>query len=290
MNTMVRCALMTGIVAFFALPPVAAASVIKVYLMAGQSNMDGAGLVAGLQPPYSEPQPAIKFWNNATHSWAALQPGIGANTSAEFGPELSFGYAMHNALPDDDIYLIKYAVGATSLAYDWNPNGSGWCYNNFKSVASAALNTLRGSGTSPTIAGMLWMQGESDAYIGMASAYAGNLTNFIGRVRSDFATPDMPFVLGRINSYSWGTPDDNNLVRTAQMSVPAEVGHASWINTDDLPLSYAGHFNTQGQVTLGNRFAGQLAPEPGGLTLLAIGVAGIVVHASRKRSRLTDCR
>jgi hypothetical protein len=285
MKTMIRCVLIACI-AMFATPHAAKASVIKVYLMAGQSNMDGAGLVAGLQPPYSAPQPGVKFWNNKTSDWAALQPGIGANTSAEFGPELSFGYAMHTAFPDDAICLIKYAVGATSLAYDWNPNGSGWCYNNFKATANAAIDRLSAAGYSPEIAGMLWMQGESDAYIGMASVYAENLTNFIGRVRSDFAAPNMPFVIGRINTYTWGTAANNELVREAQMAVPGTVDNASWINTDDLPLSYAGHFNTQGQITLGARFASELidAPEPRSIVTMLTGLFGFLAFFRCKRA------
>ena len=259
-------ALMTGIVLFIASVPAVAEATVKVFLLAGQSNMGGAGSVALLESPYDAPQPDVNFWNNTTNSWGALQPGWG-NTSAEFGPELTFGYEINLAFPDDDIYLVKYAPSSTSLYSDWNPNGSGWCYNNFKSEANAALANLAGS--SPMVAGMIWMQGESDAINGTASAsaYEENLTNFIGQVRSDFATPDMPFVVGRINAYAWGTPENNNLVRTAQMTVPGVVGQASWFDTDDLPLSLFGHYNTQGQLTLGDRFADHIVqisePEPG---------------------------
>ena len=256
-------ALMTGIALFVASVPAVAEAAVKVFLLGGQSNMGGAGSVALLESPYDAPQPDVNFWNNTTNSWGALQPGWG-NTSAEFGPELSFGYEMNLAFPDDDIYLVKYAPSSTSLYSDWNPDGSGWCYNNFKSEANAALANLAGS--SPMVAGMIWMQGESDAINGTASAsaYEENLTNFIGQVRSDFATQDMPFVVGRINAYAWGTPENNNLVRTAQMTVPGVVGQASWFDTDDLLPLVFGHYITQGQLTLGDRFADHIVqlPEP----------------------------
>ena len=58
------------------------------------------------------------------------------------------------------------------------------------------------------------------------------------------------------------------------MTVPGQVGHASWINTDDLEWAYGGHYGTQGQIDLGIRFANQLAtipvPEPGSLSLLVV--------------------
>jgi hypothetical protein len=242
--------------------------------------MEGAGLVSEVPPPYDAPQPAVKFWDTASGTWVPLQPGVG-RTIAEFGPEVSFGYAMHNGLPGEDIYLVKYAVGATSLAYNWNPFGGG-CYNSLKSAANAALADLRADGRSPVIGGMLWMQGESDAHLGSAtaSAYATNLMNLIGKARSDFATPNMPFVLGRINAYTWGTPEDNEAVRTAQMTVPGAVGHAAWIDTDDLPLSYAGHYNTQGQIELGIRFAGQFVqtPEPSSIVILLAGLICVAAY------------
>jgi len=223
----------------FVLADVPAAAAIKVFLLAGQSNMVGYGVVADLPAPYHAPLPNVKFWDSGSSQWTALRGGFGG-TAAYFGPEVSFGYQIHRMFPKDDVYLVKYAVGGTNLAVDWNPDGSGRYYTAFKSTVSAALQNLSHAHLSPTIAGMIWMQGESDtldhAY---AAAYAANLTNFIIRVRSDLAVPNMPLVVGRIESrsqYPFGTPADNTAVRTAQATVPGRVGHASWINTDDMQV------------------------------------------------------
>ena len=44
------------------------------------------------------------------------------------------------------------------------------------------------------LAGLVWMQGESDAYFEkMVLQYETNLTNFITRVRHDFNTPQFPW-------------------------------------------------------------------------------------------------
>ena len=133
----------------------------RVYLLGGQSNMCGQGAyTSDLQAPYNAPQTAVKFWNN--NQWVALQGGFGI-TSSEFGPEVSFGYKIHSLYPKDNIYLVKYAVSSTTLAVDWNATGSGGPqYNAFKSTVQAAMQNLTAAGLSPSLAGMLWMQGESD--------------------------------------------------------------------------------------------------------------------------------
>jgi hypothetical protein len=278
----------------------------RVFLLGGQSNMAGIGAWAGTPPqagysadvpcpfPYSEPQTAVQFWNygpavqpNPTWNinvpdvgdgWVDLEPGYG-HQPGEFGPEVSFGYHLHELFPNDDIYLVKEGLTSQDLAVRWNPNG-GEIYDIFKNRVDAAMANLTAAGKSPMISGMIWMQGESDAMNhDWAVAYADNLADLITSVRSDFNVPDMPFVVGRITDYfAWGTTADNMLVRNAQMTVPGQVGHASWIDTDDLQWAYGGHYGTQGQIDLGIRFADAIAtttPEPATLALVCTGLLGL---------------
>ena len=271
----ISCSLVLVMSLVWAAVPATAAT--KVFLLAGQSNMDGRGSDSELTPPYNAVQPAVKFWNFDNAGWTSLQPGFSTMWPNGFGPEVSFGYALHNTvLPNDDIYLVKYAQNSTTLAVDWNPDGSGSSYNSFKYRVNLAMQNLTTAGLNPQIAGMIWMQGESDAYYPeYAPLYAANLTNFIASVRKDFSVPDMRFVLGRIlDSTANGTPYDNGLVRTAEETVPGQVGDAAWIDTDDLQLAYQGHYGTQGQIELGTRFANQFiqTPEPSATVLAATGV------------------
>lgn len=265
----------------FALPAPAAT---LVYLMAGQSNM--AGYESGLpSTPYNATQD-VKFWNYENNGWIDLRPGLG-DTANDIGPEVGFGYTLRALHPDDDIYLIKWGVDSTSLAGPWNPDGSGVQYNTFKNRVNTALSAL--AGQSPVIAGMIWMQGESDANdTAMANAYAANLTNLINTARSDFSAPDMPFVLGRITDLSsYGFPGVPQ-VRAAQETVPGVVGNAAWINTDDLAINPAapGHYNAQGQIDLGIRFANRLEaiPEPSTVTLALLAIVAVAGYGWHRRA------
>lgn len=277
------------VMVLFAVSPSLAAT--KVFLLGGQSNMDGWALTSALPAPYNATQPDVKFWSNG--GWVSLQGGFGTS-SAYFGPEVSFGYRIHAMLPQDTVYLIKYAAGGTTLAdpaCEWTPNGSGTVYNTFKTTANDAIQSLTNAVLSPRIAGMLWMQGESDTY-GYAAEYQANLTNLINHVRSDFATPNMPFVIGRIMSYAqypFGTPTNNAVLRTAQVTVGTQMPYVSWVNTDGLSVyPYGvvnpGHYDAQGQIGLGNLFADAIIqiPEPSGITILITGAFLLAFYAWRK--------
>ncbi len=254
------------------LPVAFARADTKIFLLGGQSNMDGQPAATNIPDPYKQPQTGVKIWDYWNGGgWGNLQAGY-TESKKQYGPEVSFGATLKKAFPHDDIYLVKYANGGTNQAVHWNPNGSGGEYNHFKSAVDAAVQNLVNAGKTPEFCGMIWLQGESDALNhSYATAYEGNLRNFISKVRADVNTPDMPFVLGRIVTY-YGPAADNTLVRTAQTTVAADTKNVAWIDTDDLSWAgaYNGHYGTQGQIILGKRFADKLllVPEPDAVVLL----------------------
>ncbi|MCD4728774.1 MAG: sialate O-acetylesterase [Pirellulales bacterium] len=263
-----------------AVAPATAAT--KVFLLGGQSNMDGRAPADDLSPPYDQPQTEVKYWSGG--GWVDLQGGFSTDISDCFGPEVSFGYALREIFPNDDVFLVEHSQGSTNLAVHWSPDGTGEHYNALKSAADAALQDLTTSGLSPAVAGMIWMQGEADAMDGnYAAAYATNLTNLIAKLRDDFAAPDARFVVGRITTY-YGTTANNTLVRLAQETVAEQVSNTAWIDTDDLSWQDGrpGHYGAEGQIELGIRFANEV-PEPSTLVLLTIGLIGLLCHAWRKR-------
>jgi hypothetical protein len=261
---------------------------LKIFLVAGQSNGDGRGNPADLLADLQSPQGVPIFHNGR---WHGLQPGLtDANHPGLFGPEITFGRDVAEALAGENVALVKYAWGGTNLAIDWNPDTPGAHYSAFLNAVQQALGNV-GPDYLPEIAGMIWMQGESDTGIlERAENYEANLTNFIQSVRTDLDAPDMPFVIGQILDYPTYTYSD--LVRAAQENVAAADRMVALVRTDDLPVipNNANHYNAAGQMELGSRFATAVltVPEPTSAgMLLSIGLAAALLagRGSRRHGR-----
>ena len=120
-----------------------AAPPLKIFLLAGQSNMEGHAHVrtiehlamqeesrplmeAMVQPdmtPKTHPRVWISSLNSQGIQSGPLTTGYGANRE-KIGPELTFGYFLHQRL-GEPILLIKTAWGGKSLHTDFRPPGAG---------------------------------------------------------------------------------------------------------------------------------------------------------------------
>jgi len=227
---------------------------VKLFFLCGQSNMVGGDKTAQLKPPYSEPLPKIKIWNGKSKKWVPLTPGM-TSKKGRFGPEISFGHAIAKAFPDEDIRFVKSAVGGTALHNDWSPTVKGTPYKGFMKAAKGALADLTASGIKYEVAGMMWLQGESDAGEKKGDAYEENLTNFIAHMRAEFKTPEMPFIIARVRDHYGKKTGHAKLVRDAQVKVGETVKFAGWFDTDDCSMANAGHYDAAGLIEIGKRFA-----------------------------------
>ncbi|HEY9062240.1 MAG TPA: sialate O-acetylesterase [Pseudobacteroides sp.] len=233
----------------------------KVFLLAGQSNMAGIGMNHELTPEYKEPIEGVKIYASGTvdngfgGSWGTLKIGYGGGSGC-FGPELIFGRDMARLLPDSKILLIKEGWSGTSLSGDWRPPSAGGTtgklYTSFITNTKKALAALS-PGTQYEIAGMCWMQGESDACApNIASDYEGNLTAFINDVRKELNVPNMPFIIAMIDdSSSWPY---NETVRQGEINVSKKVPYVGIFDTKDLDTDGM-HYKTQGMLDMGALFA-----------------------------------
>lgn len=255
--------------------PAAAAEHFEIFLLAGQSNMDGRGAVADLKgdlEAYAKPNPDVLIHFSAgglrrpltvSQGFQPLQPGFSGtpgNKSADtlptktFGPEVSFGPSIAAALPGKRVLLIKFAEGGTSLARDWNPQDKGKLYENFIKFVRGTLETVKNNGDTAEIRGMVWHQGESDA--GMPTGkYQAALTEFIARVRADLGVKDLPFVIGQVYDNGKRTNIIDDQKATAQAVANTAFVDATGLTTFDKGT----HFGAQSQIEFGQRYARAMA-------------------------------
>jgi hypothetical protein len=274
-----------------------------LYLLSGQSNMDGFGKVNELDPAECTPVEGVMIFHGnpapdgdakgGLGLWAPLKPGHGwgfrsdgkANKySGMFGPEIFFARTMRAANPDRKIALIKYSRGGTSIHQDvarqfgcWEPDynkGEGPAkginqYDHFLKTLNTALavRDIDGDGSEDRLipAGILWMQGESDAQLvkEVAEAYGANLKRLMDLMRAAVRTDDLPVVIGRISDSGqdgdgkvW---DYGDIVRTAQAEFVKKDGHAALVtSTDNYKYSDKWHYDTAGFIDLGKQFAVQM--------------------------------
>ncbi|HRX78711.1 MAG TPA: sialate O-acetylesterase, partial [Pirellulaceae bacterium] len=238
-----------------------------MYLLAGQSNMDGRGLVSELTPEQSQQfDDAIIFYRSVPHSsdgWQRLAPGFsvppkytGSLPSPSFGPELAFAREMHDASPRRKLALIKGSKGGTSLRVDWNPgehgepDTQGPRYRDFMETIHLATETLAQRGDTFAIRGLLWHQGESDSKAS-AAVYQERLETLIARIRQDTGVADLPVVVGEV--FDNGKRDS---VRAAIRAVGTSTSKLGFVSSAGTSTSDEGtHFDAASQWLMGKRFA-----------------------------------
>lgn len=227
------------------------------YLLCGQSNMQGKGLITDFAAELQAPITGANIWRNATTDFATLEAGVNnlGSLATEAGPELKFSYDMTQA--GATLHLIKYAVGATDLANDWKySTGPQWTEMLVR--LDAAMTAYTGGGGTRDLKGILWMQGETDGIDATKAAnYQSNLTEFINELRAyiiaqGYASVPIKFVMGRIKMVS-GFPA---VIQAAQEAVASSMYNVALINTASFAQNGdALHFSAAGQTSLGAAYA-----------------------------------
>lgn len=261
-------ALFPGLICILAaFQSVHAADEYDVYLLAGQSNMDGRGLVSELPADQMTTfENAIIFYRNEKRSsdvWRNLAAGFsippkykGEFPSPTFGPEIGFTHSMLKRDPKCKIALIKGSQGGTSLRADWNPGEKGGAesqgpqYRDFIETILTATKQLRDRGDRFTIRGLLWHQGESDTKSG-TETYRRRLKEFIARIREDVGVSDLPIVVGEV--FDNGKRDN---VRAAIQAVAEQSPTVELVSSEGTTTADPGtHFDARSQLLLGERYA-----------------------------------
>jgi hypothetical protein len=201
---------------------------VKVFILAGQSNMEGQGVIkadpkrndgkGSLEHLATDKATADKFehlldkdgtWGTRDDVWihyldrkGKLTVGYGAKDD-RIGPELGFGHVMGETF-EEPVLLIKLAWGGKSLAEDFRPPSSGGAvgpyYKEIVDRTKAVLKDLKKEfpefGGGYELAGFGWHQGWNDR-VNQAfnDEYEKNMANFISDVRKDLGVKNLPFVI-----------------------------------------------------------------------------------------------
>lgn len=225
----IRTALLGVVLVACAVPAIAADKPVKVFILAGQSNMEGHGFVAAdpkrnegkgsLEYVARQPATADQFkhllgkdgkwavrddvWIHYLERKGKLTAGFGVKED-RIGPELGFGWVVGDAF-EEPVLLIKLAWGGKSLGKDFRPPSSGGevgpYYKEVIDRTKAVLKDLKKEfpefgDRGYELAGFGWHQGWNDR-VNQAfnDEYEKNMAHFIRDVRKEFGVKDMPFVI-----------------------------------------------------------------------------------------------
>ena len=237
-----------------------------VWLLAGQSNMQGTGDMTGA----AKPHPLIRAFS-MRHAWRLAEDPLhilaeSADACHNDGFQCSqaqceiqrsvekkgvgigvfFAQEMlkNSGVPQG---LIPTAHGATTLA-QWSPKAKALFYESM-------LRTVRATGQP--VAGVLWYQGESDAKAETAPRYTHGMKELVSALRRDLRQPRLPWIVAQL-ARSFEAERDGaawNDIQEQQRLLPDQIDCLETVATVDLPLDDAVHLGAVAFPRLAMRMA-----------------------------------
>ena len=213
---------------------------LRVFVLAGQSNMMGRGTTSRLPKHLKKPPKNVAFYTQGRKRELT--------NYQYFGPEVQFAHSVSEAFPNDKIIIIK-AVATGSSISQWQPAQP--LYEGLLRQISFVIDPAKIS-----IDAIVWMQGETDARNAVAAKqYAKNLNTFIRSLRRDLHAENSLFLVGRITQKNNNFPMVDE-IRKAQDQADDINPNTTVIATDNLSkLQDSVHFDNNGLIELGRRFA-----------------------------------
>lgn len=244
-----------------------------LYLLAGQSNMEGAGKLINLEKPSNKVRclSLDDKWNIARDPLCWLNESVdsaywsvpaeqraaaakkdryfrscGAGLGVRFGKEMN----RFNNVP---VGLIVCPKGATSML-DWDPQKA---HLGGESLYGALLRRVKKAGG--TVKACLWYQGESDATIEYAPFYRQRFHQFIECLRRDLNRPELPVLYVQLASgvEAWILeifPKWKD-IQSDQLLIENECGNIVMAAAIDSTFADGIHIDTASQRRMGTRLA-----------------------------------
>jgi Carbohydrate esterase, sialic acid-specific acetylesterase len=239
--------------------PVAKKQCVRLFVLAGQRNMEGEDAFASELPAaLAQPQNEILFRYalgggfQSSRNWEPLGP---VSALGNVGPELSLGAQLRKALPaSEGIALVKFTHSGAQ-GPDWLPQGSPESRRNLYPKLLTFLRDahadLTRQGYVPSWEGVFWHPGENDTYF-YARSYAAWLKALIAQLRQDLGQPTLPWFISEQHPKAiW---KNMAALNASLRELAGSDKQLVMIPTEQLPHQRV-HFGTQGTIQLGEALA-----------------------------------
>lgn len=224
-------------------------SIVWVFILAGQSNMAGRGVIETMDTIMN---PRILSINSNGELILAKEPlNIYEPTLKGLDCGVSFGNELLNYIPNTvSILIIPTAIGGSSID-QWMEDSLHRNVNllsNFRQ--KVALAKKYGE-----IKGLLWHQGESDAKEALVNTYPEKLNVLFERFRKIINNSKLPIFTGEIGTFT----TDSTFQKAINSSIVNNANKDKYtflIQTHD--FSDRGdklHYDSRSQRLMGKRFA-----------------------------------
>ena len=225
---------------------------LDVYLCIGQSNMAGRGeLTSAVMDTIHN----VYLLNDKGMFEKAVNPlnrysTIRKDMSLQrLGPSYGFAKEISRRL-GRPVGLIVNARGGSSINSWLKESKDGYYQEALSRVADAIAQ-------GGVLKAILWHQGETDC--ADPQAYKDKLISMISDMRKDLNMPELPVVVGQISRWNWtgresGTVPFNEMITKVSSFLP----YSDWVSSEGLGWykdETDPHFNTDGQLLLGKRYA-----------------------------------
>ena len=250
-SLLLLCAALFATSAFAQSTALPAKDKFHLFLLVGQSNMAGRGVV---EEQDKTPHPRVLMLSKEGQWVPATDPMHFDKPSVGVGLGKTFAQIVAEANPGATIGLIPCAVGGSPID-TWMP---GVFYPATKSHPwDDMAKRLALALPAGTLKGILWHQGESDCKPELAQAYEAKLHDLVKRLRALVSAPAIPFIAGQMGKFDavpW-TPEAV-IVDQAHQDLAKKVPHTAFVSAEG--LKHKGdkiHFDSASFRELGKRYA-----------------------------------
>lgn len=228
--------------------PVKADPDFHLYLLVGQSNMAGRGVVDSLS---KQTNPQIKMLKKNGEWVDAVDPlHFDRPTIVGVGPGLSFAKRMLGKNKKIKIGLVPCAVGGSPIKA-WKAGEEFLKDHPYDDAMRRAKIAMKYG----VIKGIIWHQGESDSNVEKSKLYMEKLKVLIDDFRRDLGVANLPFVAGELGYYK----ENFKLINAVLKDLPTEVPYTGVATAEGLVHKGDGtHLDTRSARELGTRFAAEM--------------------------------